>query len=101
MSQSRLKRRVDQYLEVEQNPASVLTGKLCCQRLLMIHPEICGLLIAILLASPRSGRFTLIGFLSCMAVTQDISTLLLPTAKEQKERDESLLFLLMASKDDK
>lgn len=36
-----------------------------------------------------------------MAVTQDISTLLFPTAKEQKERDESLLFLLTASKDDK
>lgn len=34
-----------------------------------------------------------------MAVTQDISTLLLPIAKEQKQRDEILMFLLMASKD--
>lgn len=74
-------------------------GKLCCQRLLMIHPEICGLLIATLLNSPRYDRFTLIGFLSHMAVTQDISTLLLPIAKEQKQRDESLMLLLMASKD--
>lgn len=36
-----------------------------------------------------------------MAATQDIGTLLFPTVKEEKERDESLLFLFMASKDDK
>lgn len=36
-----------------------------------------------------------------MAETQDISTFLFPTVKEEKERDESLLFLFTASKDDK
>jgi len=46
ISWSRLKRRADQYLEVEENPASVLMGKSCCQRLLMIHPAVCELLIA-------------------------------------------------------
>lgn len=52
LARASLKKVVDQYLKVEQNPASVLMGKLCCQRLLMIHSEICGLLIATLLTSP-------------------------------------------------
>lgn len=36
-----------------------------------------------------------------MAEPQDIRTFLFPTVKKENERDESLLFLSMASKDDK
>lgn len=36
-----------------------------------------------------------------MAETQDMSTFLIPIVKKENERDESLLFLSMASKDDK